>query len=136
MTSPYLLDSSYLIALETASDQWHPAAAEHWRGLVGTAHPLVTTSLVLGEVVAFFKSRRQHDKAIRIGNYVMRGEFNLFVLVDHSLLDAGWTYLGNHHDKTYSLTDCVSFVLMQRLGLSTALTFDHHFTQAGFRTLP
>ena len=38
-------------------------------------------------------------------------------------------------DKSWSLTDCISFVVMQRYGLTDALTGDHHFEQAGFRVL-
>ena len=40
--------------------------------------------------------------------------------------------MGNQPD---SLTDCFSFVLMQRLGLTEALTSDLHFEQAGFKAL-
>jgi len=35
----------------------------------------------------------------------------------------------------WTLTDCISFVVMQSEGLSDALTGDHHFKQAGFATL-
>jgi sugar lactone lactonase YvrE len=38
-------------------------------------------------------------------------------------------------DKTWSLTDCISFVVMQDEGLTTAVTTDHHFLQAGFNAL-
>jgi uncharacterized protein len=38
-------------------------------------------------------------------------------------------------DKQWSLTDCISFVVMQGHGLTDALTGDHHFEQAGFRAL-
>ena len=38
-------------------------------------------------------------------------------------------------DKEWPLTDCISFVVMQEQGLSEALTADHHFLQAGFKTL-
>jgi len=38
-------------------------------------------------------------------------------------------------DKGWSLTDCISFLAMQRHGLAEALTADHHFEQAGFNIL-
>jgi predicted nucleic acid-binding protein len=41
-----------------------------------------------------------------------------------------------HHDKQYSLTDCLSFVVMRQLNIDVAYTFDHHFTQAGFTPAP
>jgi len=41
-----------------------------------------------------------------------------------------------HHDKEWNLTDCVSFATMKRHGVKTAFTFDSHFKQAGFATVP
>ena len=38
-------------------------------------------------------------------------------------------------DKTWSLTDCISFLVMQELGLTIAVTTDHHFEQAGYQIL-
>jgi predicted nucleic acid-binding protein len=38
-------------------------------------------------------------------------------------------------DKAWSLTDCISFTIMQDYGLRDALTGDHHFEQAGFNML-
>jgi predicted nucleic acid-binding protein len=38
-------------------------------------------------------------------------------------------------DKDWSLTDCISFVVMQRDGLTDALTADRYFVQAGFNAL-
>jgi predicted nucleic acid-binding protein len=38
-------------------------------------------------------------------------------------------------DKEWGLVDCMSFVIMQRLGIREALTADRHFEQAGFRAL-
>lgn len=34
------------------------------------------------------------------------------------------------------MTDCVSFAVMQQTRLNYALTFDKHFSQAGFTQLP
>src|SRR5260370_786872 len=38
-------------------------------------------------------------------------------------------------DKEWSLTDCISFVVMADEGLVDALTEDRHFEQAGFKAL-
>ena len=38
-------------------------------------------------------------------------------------------------DKDWSLTDCISFVVMQERNIQDALTADHHFEQAGFVAL-
>jgi uncharacterized protein len=41
-------------------------------------------------------------------------------------------YAGRPGDKDWSLTDCISFVVMEDEGLREALTGDRHFAQAGF----
>ncbi len=38
-------------------------------------------------------------------------------------------------DKDWSLTDCISFAVMQERGIAEALTGDRHFEQAGFTAL-
>ena len=38
-------------------------------------------------------------------------------------------------DKEWSLTDCISFTVMNDEGLAESLTGDHHFEQAGFSAL-
>ncbi len=43
--------------------------------------------------------------------------------------------LARRLDKDWSLTDCISFAVMQERSLTEALTSDHHFEQAGFTAL-
>jgi uncharacterized protein len=38
-------------------------------------------------------------------------------------------------DKNWSLTDCISFLVMQDHGVTDAATLDHHFSQAGFKVV-
>ncbi|HEX2280090.1 MAG TPA: PIN domain-containing protein [Candidatus Tectomicrobia bacterium] len=130
------MDTGYLLALEIANDQHHQAAVQHWQRIVTTLPPLVTTSYVFDEVVTFFNSRGHHAKAVQIGNDLLRSAYLQLIHVDERLFYEGWTYLQQHQDKDYSLTDCISFVVMQRLSISTAFAFDRHFAQAGFTKVP
>jgi predicted nucleic acid-binding protein len=57
------------------------------------------------------------------------------VSASHDLFAAAWDLYTRRPDKEWSLTDCTSFVVMQRHGLTDALTGDHHFEQAGFTVL-
>lgn len=54
---------------------------------------------------------------------------------DPGLFDRGLALFARRPDKAWSLTDCISFVVMADRGLTEALTGDHHFEQAGFRAL-
>jgi predicted nucleic acid-binding protein len=133
---PFFLDTNYLVALESSEDLHHIEAISHWRSLLKNVPPLVTTSYIFDETVTFFKGRHQHAKAAQVGNRLLRSSAIDLIHVDESLFYEGWQFLLKHDDKTYSLTDCISFVVMKKRGLKNALTFDNHFNQAGFATLP
>jgi len=135
MTSLFL-DANFVIALEISDDQHHYEAGQYWKTLVQTSYSLVTTSYVLDEIVTFLNRRRQHGKAVRAGNNLLSASHIQMIHVDEALFYEGWQYFEQHADKSFSLTDCVSSVVMNKLGIEEALTFDKHFTQAGFRNLP
>jgi predicted nucleic acid-binding protein len=56
--------------------------------------------------------------------------------VDEPLLLSAWEYFQQHTDKSFSLADGASFVVMRERGIEQALAFDRHFTRAGFQKLP
>lgn len=136
MTSLFL-DTSYLIAVENADDQYHKTASKHWRDLLKSSpRPLVSSSYVLVEVVTLLNNRGLHSKAVELGNSLLSSRLFNIVHVDEELFYEGWNYFQKYKDKTYSLTDCISFVLMKKLDITESLTFDKHFVQAGFVKLP
>jgi predicted nucleic acid-binding protein len=134
----YFIDTGYLIALEVANDQYHKIAKPHWDSLEKESQQtkFVTTSYIFDEAITFFKNRNRHQEAIKIGNLFLQNPVVEFIHVDKDLFYKGWEYLQKYEDKKYSFTDCVSFIVMQDKKIDTALTFDHNFTQAGFRKLP
>ena len=57
------------------------------------------------------------------------------VPAEQSLLERGLQRYRSRPDKDGSLTDCISFLVMEDRGLTEVLSADHHFEQAGFRLL-
>lgn len=130
------LDTGYLIALEASDDQHHDEAVHHWRQSLSEISSIVTTTYVFDEVVTFFNNRGHHSKAVEIGNRLLESPRVEVVHVTEELFGAGWHRFQNRSDKRYSLTDSISFILMERRGLEEALAFDQHFEQAGYQMLP
>lgn len=131
------IDTSFIIALEDVADQYHQIAIEYWEdNFLKTFSNVVLTSYVFNEVVTHFIRIKWHSKAVEVGNHLFSSRSTQFIHVDEELFRAGWRYFQKHKDKFYSLTDCISFLVMDRLNIVTALTFDKHFQQAGFELLP
>jgi predicted nucleic acid-binding protein len=131
------IDTSYLIALEIVDDQSHKTAVTHWSSLMKTgSYSLLTHSYVFTETVTYLNNLRLHSKAVALGNDLLSSRRVDLIHVNEELFYEAWDYFQKHKDKTFSLTDCVSFVLMKRLSITHALTFDKHFAQAGFSKLP
>jgi hypothetical protein len=136
LIATFFLDTSYLLALELSNEQYHGAVLSHWQSLIKTDFKLVTTSYVFDEIVTFFNSRGRHDRAVEVGNRLLGSIYIELIQVDETLFLDGWQYFQQHSDKSYSLIDCISFLVMSKQGIRTALTLDRHFTQAGFQKLP
>lgn len=129
------VDTGYLIALSDTSDQHHLEATAHWRTLSPRSE-LLTSAYVLDELATFFGSRGFHSKAVDVVERLQASPRVTIVHPDADLFDAAWAFFRSRPDKRYSLTDCLSFVLMEREGIRDALAFDAHFEQAGFVRLP
>ncbi len=54
------------------------------------------------------------------------------ISIDEELYEAGWKLYAKRPDKDWGIVDCISFIVMQRQGITEALTTDKHFKQAGF----
>lgn len=126
------LDTSYLGALYIRDDAWH-AAAKRWAKRVRP--PLLTTDYVLLEFADGFARADWRAKADEVIQGLCKNPGVRIVPQSRALFDRGLELYRSRADKDWSLTDCLSFVVMKDQGCTDALTADEHFTQAGFRSL-
>jgi len=126
------VDTYYLLALVNSTDKDHLAALRHSQGRV---HRLVTTTWVL---VEFADALAAVDSRTRAARFIRGFQAEAFVEVVPPTFEQFECALDRYEqrpDKDWSLTDCISFLLMEGRGITDALTADHHFEQAGFRAL-
>src|SRR5438046_390905 len=129
MTSVFA-DTFYFLALVNNSDQGHAKAVAFTKSYVGR---LITTGWVLtelGDALAGSANGRAH-----FGLTLKKLQADPNVVVhpcEHALFMEGAIFYSERPDKAWTLTDCISFVVMTREGVTESLTGDHHFEQAGF----
>jgi uncharacterized protein len=127
--STVFADSFYYFALLNPDDEGHRRAADWTAGFDGSP---VTTAWVLTEV-ADGMARPGLRQAFQNLYDGLLDDPQVFVEPpDQDLFDQGIALFLARPDKDWSLTDCISFVVMQRRRIPEALTGDHHFEQAGF----
>jgi hypothetical protein len=123
----HFADTFHWLAVANVNDPFHAAAIERT-----AAGRVVTTDAVRIEVMDAFCQRRVRPLAVRFWIETTTDPDLVIVPFDAALLDRTAAFYTRRMDKDWSLTDCLSFVVMTDRGIRTALTGDRHFEQAGF----
>ena len=121
-------DTSYYAALLSERDQNHAQAVALSEAFHGQA---ITTDFVLVEAGNLLCRSADRSIFLRLLDTLGNDPQTTVIPATRGLFDLGCSLFASRMDKDWSLTDCVSFVVMQQQGLSEALTADHHFEQAG-----
>ncbi len=116
------------------SQKYHSLAVSIYREARRQNHRFVTTNYILSELVALLTSpfRIPRSNAIDLIESLKTSPSVEIIHIDKKLDSQAWELLVQRQDKTWSLVDCSSFVIMQQRNILNALTTDHHFEQAGF----
>jgi uncharacterized protein len=126
---PMLIDTSGFFALYGKKEQNHLRATDYYR----QASVRLTTNYVLAEYVALALIRGlPRAEVLSFSEEVLQDETVTLIWVDETLHGQAVELLQARPDKTYSLCDAVSFILMRERNISAALTTDKHFVQEGF----
>ena len=135
MEAEVFLDTAYAIALANAKDQFHQKAVQLAQQLRTEKTKLVTTRAVLLEIGNTLSGQRFRIGAVQLLDALEADPNVGIVSLTDALYSQALTLYRARPDKEWCLVDCLSFVVMQERKISSALTTDLHFQQAGYRVL-
>jgi hypothetical protein len=129
------VDTAAWIAILNSKDALHQQAKQIRTKLRQQNTYLVTTEFVFLEVADAFCASSTRKQASSFIDGLRFLPILQIVPMSQTLYNEGWTLYKQRPDKNWSLTDCISFVVMSQEGITQAFTSDHHFEQAGFAKL-
>ena len=129
--SAFFADTFYFLAVVNEQDAAHGKALRFEPSDVS----LVTTSWVLTEVGDALSAPENREVFLKLLDVLHESPDASIIAASEELFERGVELYRQRPDKDWSLTDCISFVVMADEGLTEALTGDRHFEQAGFRAL-
>jgi len=124
-------DTSFFLALLRADDPVHERAEQE----LATHRPLLTTEFIIVELGNACARAVDHQDFLVLIAALRASPRAMIVRLDSRLLDRGLELMRARGDKDWSLTDCISFVVMDDESVREALTTDKNFEQAGFVAL-
>jgi predicted nucleic acid-binding protein len=129
------LDASFAVALASKGDQHFEQARKLSVELRWQRVPMVTTRAVVLEIGNALARARHRQAAGQILAALETDPLVEIAPLSEPLYERGWALYRQRPDREWSLTDCISFAVMEERRLRDALTADEHFEQAGFRAL-
>lgn len=130
--SQVFADTSFYAAIVSRRDQLHARAKEAASKISG---PIVTTEFVLVETANFCTDGLRRTVYLQLVANLRKAPEVEIIPATSADFQRGLELFGARPDKDWSLTDCISFVVMRERELTEALTADRNFTQAGFVAL-
>jgi predicted nucleic acid-binding protein len=128
-TEKIFIDTGFILALIYPRDQYHTQALNLARKY--TNNFFVTTDAVLLELGNAVARHSKPEAIVYIKNLMESNNIEI-VRLNPELFDLAFELYKQSYDKTWGLVDCLSFVVMRNLDIQSVLSFDKHFTQAGF----
>lgn len=126
------IDASAFISSFTL-DSTHEKATEIGSKLEKQSAQLITSNMVVSEVLTVLSIKHRKDLAIDFGEYI-RGRIEIaHPGPDH--FERAWQIFKREKSKNISFTDCMSLSLVELFRIPTVFSFDKQFRNRGFTVL-
>lgn len=128
-------DSGYWIAMQYPGDELHERAKAVTAQL-GNAR-IVTSQMVLVEFLTFMGVRGEllRQAAVSVVRRLEEDADVEILPLSSDQFSSAFDLYSSRLDKNWSITDCASFIIMEKMSITEALAHDQDFEQAGFIAL-
>lgn len=125
-------DSSFFKGLIDKTDDFHKPARTFWERVSKQSLVYLTSNFILDETFTLVRQRCGRTIVSELRE-LLAGEPPMRILRVTTMDEANaWDWFLNDW-RNLSFTDCVTFALMKRMGITRVATFDQHFKRAGFQ---
>lgn len=135
MENPIFIDSSFFKGLIDIKDDFNESAIKIWENFRQKKIPLITSNFILDETFTLIRVKCRLSAAMELRERILAGAKRIKIIrISVSDESKAWNWFQNEW-KNLSYTDCTSFAVMKRLGITDVATFDEHFGKAGFKII-
>jgi len=126
------VDTGAFYAMQVTEDAHHQRARELFEQANAEVWRLITTNVVVFETftLMLIRARDGRRHAIQLLDAIEGDRYQVERVRQVDERHAS-TLVRAHADKRYSMCDALSFVVMERLKIKEALSFDRHFKMHG-----
>jgi predicted nucleic acid-binding protein len=125
------LDTSAFLAIENRRDAHHHQAVGFRDSCLKKGRAFITTDYILDESYTLIRFRAGYRIAVQFGEALRGSRLLRIEHITPEMIEKAWQLFKIFSDHDFSFTDCTSFIVMERLHIQTAFTFDQHFKEYG-----
>lgn len=130
------IDTGAWFAGIAKNDQYHKKAIIHMDKLLKKKCTFITSNLIVHETTMLLERKVSRKEAIKFLKVVLKDPDIEILHADEDIELEGYKTYQKYKDQDYSITDCVSFSIMNKIEITRCFTFDNHFLAMGFNVEP
>ena len=135
MDKKIFIDTGAYLAAAHKSDQDHEQSVKVWNEIKQEKMKIYTSNHVIDEFATLLARRMDYIFSADEIDLLYKSDISIERTDENDEKEA-LNFFRKYADQEVSFTDCLSFVIMNRLKIKKVFTFDRHFSYAGFEVVP
>lgn len=128
-------DTSFLVSFYNRSDKNHKNSRNIAKALEGESILWVISDYIFDEFLTVLMVRMNKRFAAKVGAMILDDPNISLVKIDEEVFRQSWHVFCKNEERAWSFTDSTSYILIKKLAITEAVSFDKHFGEFGIKIL-